>query len=73
MRCGIKAVIDEDLKGKARAVQLGKQERQEVLNVLSQAEKVVREVYVRHPNYDDIIVCPTLLFCQPVLLRCASF
>lgn len=49
-------VIDQSLKGKAKSMEVNQTGRREILEIFSRAEKVVREVYVQHPNYDDIIV-----------------
>lgn len=58
-RRGIQAVVDKNLKGKAKVSETNKPGRLETLKILTQAQKIVREVYVRHPNYDSII--PALL------------
>ncbi|EGG09678.1 uncharacterized protein MELLADRAFT_34116 [Melampsora larici-populina 98AG31] len=41
------------------SIETNKPGRLETLKILTQAQKIVREVYVRHPNYDSII--PALL------------
>ncbi|KAH9813967.1 hypothetical protein DFH28DRAFT_895909 [Melampsora americana] len=59
VRKGIQAVLDKSLKGKAKAIETNKPGRLETLEILNHAQRIVREVYVRHPNYDSII--PALL------------
>lgn len=53
-RKGIVAVSQK--KGKAKTEETNDPRRVKVMGVLGKAERLVREVYVKHPNYNDIIV-----------------
>ncbi|KAL7790279.1 ATP-dependent DNA ligase [Trichoderma ceciliae] len=51
--------------------ELGKLKKEELAEVWSKAEEIVKASYARHPNYNDII--PALLeigICEELLLRC---